>query len=121
VVAGWLLVAGAVAWALPAPAATPPRAGFVAVPGLAARIHQPGLPAWPIPVERAASDAYYRGVREGDDAAIEHAFAVSAWIEVAHGQAVTIVEVDGEAIRVELLEGPQVGRRGWLKPRHLGP
>ena len=34
-------------------------------------------------------------------------------------QAVRIVEVDGEANEVELLQGRNVGRRGWLKTRHL--
>ncbi len=121
VVTGWFLVAGAVALMPPAPAAATSMAGFVAVPGLTARIHQPGIPGWPIPVDRAAYDAYERGFRESDDEAIEHAFAAFEWIEVAHRQAVKIVEVDGEAVRVELLEGRNVGRHGWLKPRHLGP
>jgi hypothetical protein len=39
---------------------------------------------------------------------------------VSHGQAVSIVAVDAEAVQVELLEGPQRGRRAWVQPRHLG-
>jgi hypothetical protein len=121
VMAGWLLVAGAVAMTLPASAAARPMAGFVAVPGQTARIQQSGLPDWPIPVDRRAYDAYYRGFAESDDEAIERAFAASDWITVVDRQTVKIVEVDGEAVHVELLEGPNAGRHGWLKTRHLGP
>jgi hypothetical protein len=115
----WLLIAGAVAALLPAVAASTPGGAFVAVPGLAAHINQPGMPSWPIPVDRGAYDEADRGFRESDDDAIEHAFAASEWIQVSDGQAVRIVEVDGEAHHVELLEGRNVGRQGWLKTRHL--
>jgi hypothetical protein len=121
VVAAWLVIAGAVASTLPAAAESTPTAGLLAVPGRTARIHQPGLPDWPIPVDRHAYDEYHRGARESDDEAIEHAFAAFEWIAVSDRQAVKIVEVDGEAVQVELLEGRHVGRRGWLQPRHLGP
>jgi hypothetical protein len=121
VVTFWLLVAGAVALMLPARAASAPKAGFVAVSGRTAHINQPGMPDWPVPVDRRAYDEYNRGFQESDDEAIEHAFAAFEWIAVSDGQAVRIIEVDGEAHRVEVLEGRDVGRRGWLKARHLGP
>jgi hypothetical protein len=89
------------------------------VAGEVARLYQPGMPYWPIPVERQAFDEYQRGSRESDEGAIEHAFAAFEWFEVAHGQAVRVVEVEGEAVQVELLDGQNAGRRGWLKPRHL--
>ena len=117
----WLLAAGGVAVLLPAVAASAPKAVFIAVPGLTAHINQPGMPSWPIPVDRRAHDEADRGFRESDDDAIEHAFATFEWITVSDGQAVRILEVDGEAHRVEPLEGPNVGRRGWLKARHLRP
>ena len=117
----WLLFAGAVVLMLPALAASTPKPGFIAVSGRTAHINQPGMPDWPIPVDRRAYDEYNRGSRESDDDAIEHAFAASEWITVSDGQAVQIIEVDGEAHQVELLDGRSVGRRGWLKTRHLRP
>ena len=117
----WLLVAGAVTSMLPARAASAPKAGFVAVSGRTAHIHQPEMPDWPIAVDRRAYDEYHRGFWESDEEAIEHAFAAFEWISVFDGQAIRVLEVDGEAHRVELLEGRDVGRRGWLKVRHLRP
>ena len=121
VVTFWLLIAGAVVVMQPALAASTPKDSFIAVAGRTAHINQPGIPGWRIPVDRLAYDEYYRGFRESDDDAIEHAFAAFEWIEVADGQAVQIIEVDGEAHQVELQEGRNVGRRGWLKTRHLRP
>jgi hypothetical protein len=123
VVAWWLLIGAAVALTLPAPAssatATPTPFGVAA--GRDARLHQPGMPSWPIPVERAAFDDARRGFQESDEDLIERAFATSEWLDASHGQAVTIVAVDGDAVQVELLEGTFRGRRAWLLPRHLGP
>ena len=121
IVAWWLLIGGAVALTLAAPAKSASPTPFAVVAGQTARIHQPGMPSWPIPVDRAGFDAFQRGAREGDEAAIEEAFQVSEWIHASHGQAVRIVAVDGEAVQVELLDGAYLGRRAWVKPRHLGP
>ena len=117
VVTGWLLVMGAVGLTLPDAPATP-TTGFVPLVGWTARIHQPGIPGWPIRVERRAYDEYYLGVQEVDD---DHVFTAFEWIAVEHHQAVRIIEIDGEAHHVELLDGQNVGRSGWLKTRHLGP
>ena len=117
VVTGWFLVAGAVAVMVPDAASTP-VAGFVPLTGRTARIEQPGIPGWPIPVDRRAYDAYYLGVEE-DDAGVDQLFTTFEWIAVEHHQAVRIIEIDGEAHHVELLEDPNVGRRGWVKTRHL--
>jgi hypothetical protein len=121
VVTGWLLVAGAVALMLPPVATSAPKDGLIVEPGRTARIRQPGMPDWPIPVDRLAYEEYHRGYREADDDAMDHAFAAFEWIKVLDRQAVRIVEVDGDAVQIEVLEGPNIGRRGWLKPRHLGP
>jgi hypothetical protein len=116
-----LLILGLLALATPAPSAAAQRDAAVLVAGSTAHIVQPGMTDWPIPVDRRAYDEYNRGFQESDDEAIEHAFAAFEWITVSDGQAVRIIEVDGEAHRVEVLEGRDVGRRGWLKARHLGP
>ena len=117
VVTGWLLIAGAVAVVVPDAASTP-TAGFVPLTGRNAHIEQPGIPGWPIPVDRQAYDAYYLGVEEDDDGN-DFLFTTFEWIQVEHHQAVRIIEIDDEAYHVELLEGPNVGRSGWLKARHL--
>jgi len=119
VVATWWLVVGAVVVAmLPAPAESASTLSFAVTPGRTARINQPGIPVWVIPVERAAYEEYQRGFQESDEL-IEHAFTVFAWIEVSHHDVVRVVAVDGEAVQVELLEGRSGGRRGWLRTRHL--
>jgi hypothetical protein len=117
----WVLIAGSTALTLPVPAASTPTYAFTVAPDQRAHIHQPGIPHWPIPVDRIAYDEYYRGVRESDEGAIEYAFEVSEWIEAKHGQAVLIAVVDGEAVHIELLEGAYAGRRGWVQTRHLAP
>jgi hypothetical protein len=86
-----------------------------------ARIHQPGMPSWPIPAERSAFDSYQRGAQESNQDAIEEAFAGSEWLNASHGQLIRIVTVDGKTVQVEFLEGPYEGRRAWLKARNISP
>lgn len=89
--------------------------------GTTAHVLLPGLPRLPIPVERAAFDEYQRGLRESDEDALARAEAASDWLTVWHGLAVRVLRVDGEAVQVTLLDGPEAGRAGWLKARQLGP
>jgi hypothetical protein len=117
----WCLLVGAFALAVPAPSAATARAAALLTPGRTVHLTQPGMPDWPIPVDRRAHDEHDRGYREGDEEAMSYAFAAFEWITVRDGQAVRIVEVDGGAVRVELLDGASAGRHGWLKPRHLTP
>ena len=121
VVGWWLLIGGVTALTLPPPALSATPEPFAVMVGVTARINQPGLPTWPIPVERGAFEEAQRGFRESDEDAIEHAFSAFEWIQVAHGQAVTIVAVDGEAVQIKLLGWPNSGQTAWLKPRQLGP
>jgi hypothetical protein len=114
-----LLILGLLALAMPAPSASAQRDGAVLVAGSTAHIVQPGMTDWPIPVDRRAFEAYNQGALQSDDDAIDYAFTAFEWITVRDGQAVRIVEVDGAAVEVELLEGASVGRHGWLQPRHL--
>lgn len=121
VVVWWLAIAGAVAQLLPPPAASSPIQAAVPVVGRTAHIHQPGMPGWPIPVDRPAFDEHQRGFRESDEEAVERAFTMAAWIDVRDGQHVLIAAVDGEAVQVQLLDGPSAGQQGWLTARHLRP
>ncbi|HZO29722.1 MAG TPA: hypothetical protein VFH48_27405 [Chloroflexota bacterium] len=121
VIGWWLLLGSAVIWLMPEPVASATPKPFAAVRGQTARIHQPGIPSWPIPVERVAFDEARLGFQESDEAAIMHAFAAYEWIEATHDQPVWIVTVDGDAIQIELLEGLYAGDRAWLKTRNLAP
>ena len=91
------------------------------MPGVQAHVTLPGMKALPIPVSRLGFDTANRGFAESDEDAIEFAFAVSEWIEVSDRTAVRIVTVDGDAVQIEILDGPWAGRQGWVKPRQLGP
>jgi hypothetical protein len=99
----WLLIAGVLVLTMPAPVASAPKAGLIVAPGQTGRIHQPGMPDWPVPVDRRAYDEYRRGSRESDEAAMDHAFAAFEWIKVSDGQAVRIIDVDGEAVQPHLV------------------
>ena len=117
-VTGWLLVASVVGLTQPTLAASTPTALSGAAVGQTARINQADIPGFPIPVDRHVYDAYYLGVEEDDDG-IDYLFVAFEWITVKHHQHVRIIESDGEAHHIELLEDPNVGRRGWVKARHL--
>ena len=120
IVAGWWLVAIAiVVTILSAPAASSPRQACGGDGVYATRIVQQGLKGWPIPVERAAFDAYHRGFRESDEQAIERAVKASDWLQVWPGLAVHVLLEDGAAVQVCLLEGDRAGALGWVQARHL--
>jgi hypothetical protein len=101
VAAWWALLVGALAIAFPLPTQPAAAGGFTPVPGADAHIRALGPPGWPIPGERA--------------------LAAYAWVDVRDREAVRIVAVDAEAVQVELLEGRNAGRRGWLWAPHVGP
>jgi len=121
VIGWWMALAGVVTLLLAPPAASEPGGGFRLVAGSQAHLKQPGMRSWPIPVSRLAFDSANRGFAESDEDAIEFAFTVSEWIEVTDRTGVRIVAIDGEAVQIEILDGPWAGRQGWVKPRHLGP
>ena len=115
-VTGWPLVASVVGLTQPTLAASTPTAFFIPVVGQTARINQSDIPGWPIPVDRHVYDAYYLGVEE-DDNGVDYFFVAFEWIKVKHHQHVRIIDSDGDAHHIELLEDPNVGRRGWVKTR----
>ena len=119
VVAWWLLLAAVVVSTVPGSASSAPTVTMAITPGQVARINQPGLRSWPIPVERAAFDTLRRAYRETDEDAIERASTSTAWISLEHGQAVWVEIVDGDAAQVTVLEGKETGRQGWLLTRQL--
>jgi hypothetical protein len=122
IVAGWwLLLGAAVVWVMSEQAVSALPTSFATAESQVARINHPGPIRWVIPVNRVGFDAFKRGIREGDQSAIEEAYEASEWIEATHGQAVRIVTRDGSAIQIELLEGAYTGRRAWLTMGNLTP
>lgn len=119
VAAWWLAIGAVVVSTLAGPAVSAPGAGRGVRVGDVARINQPGIPSWPIPVDRTAFDTLRRAYRESDEHAIERASQETAWVLVQHGQAVRVEAVDGDAVDVTILEGAEAGRHGWLLTRHL--
>jgi hypothetical protein len=113
VVSWWLILSAVTVWLLPEPTVSASAEGQIAY------IHQVGLPRLPIPVSRAGFDAFQRGVREADEDAIDDAFAVSEWIHVIPGQAVRILQVDGDAIELQVLDGVHAGRRAWVRASNV--
>jgi hypothetical protein len=43
------------------------------------------------------------------------------WVSVSDGLALRIVQVEDEAVEVELLEGKNAGRHGWISSLDLDP
>jgi hypothetical protein len=117
----WLFIVVALVQTIPAPVVFEGKVEVDLAPGQTARVFLPGMAWLPIPTERAAFDEFQRGVRESDEDAIDHAFVISEWIRVSHHDAIRVITVDGEAVRIELLEGGDSGRQGWLRPRQLVP
>jgi hypothetical protein len=115
VVVWWLLLGVVVVRLMPEPTASAQSKGHIA------RIHQVGLRQLPIPASRAGFDAFQRGIRESDEASIEDAFAISEWIYVTPGQEVRTVTIDGDAVEIEVLDGPYAGRRAWLDTKNVRP
>jgi hypothetical protein len=83
------------------------------------RIDQPGIRKWQIPVDRQAFEQLALAYSRSDEAAIERWSEATAWLIVEHGQAVRVAQVQADAIQVELLDGHLIGRRGWVRRRHL--
>ena len=120
VAAWWLLIVGSVVGTVPAPAVVAQIPDFVS-PGRSVQISVSPRVRWSIPVSRAEFDAYNLAVDMRDETALDSSYAATEWIPVADLEIVRIVQVDGEAVQVELQDGAFAGRRGWLKARQLRP
>jgi hypothetical protein len=119
--AWWLLIAGTIVLVVPT-ADQEARASLFGSPiGRTAYIYVPSRVPWTIPIDRGTFDDYYQAVWDDDGDAIAEALSRPGWIAVADRQAVRVVDVDGAAFQVELLDGQHAGVRGWLKRQHLSP
>jgi hypothetical protein len=117
----WLLIAGAIVLAVPTPEQAPKTSAFASPIGRLAYIYVPSRVAWTFPTDRGTFDDYYQAVWDDDGDAIAEALTRPGWITVVDRQAVRVVDVDGAAVQVELLDGQHTGVRGWLKVQHLSP
>src|SRR5688572_6873 len=117
----WLVIFAAIVFTVPTVSTPAHRLGLTVAPGRTAHLHAPPLSDWPIPVGRMEFDAYNLALDSDDEVAIAKVEAIADWIIVAADQAVLVLYVDGDAVQVELLDGADAGRRGWLKRRHLVP
>jgi hypothetical protein len=115
----WLAIAAAVVAVMPAPVSSAPNTGLVATPGRVARIKQPGMATWRIPVERAAFDEMYRALHESDEESFDRAMNATAWITVSHGRPARVLVVEGDAVQIALLDGVDAGRQAWVRTRLL--
>jgi hypothetical protein len=83
--------------------------------------HPAPPPSFPIPVDRAVFDVMQRAELEGDEDMLEAVRSTYERIAGTHRQEVLVVTTDGHLVEVELVDGPYVGRRGWLKSWELAP
>jgi hypothetical protein len=117
----WLLIIGAILLTVPTPEQVAKTSTFGSPIGRLAYIYVPSGVPWTIPIGRATFDDYYRAAWDDDGDAIAEALKRPGWIPVADRQAVRIVDIDGAAVQVELLDGQHAGIRAWLKVHHLSP
>ena len=117
----WLLIVGAIRFAVPAPeiVRTPSVPTFTA--GYVGYVHVPSGATWLIPVDRATYYEYDRALLDDDEGGSLRALARPGWVVVIHGQAARVVDIDHAAVQVELLESPNTGGRGWLPAERLRP
>jgi hypothetical protein len=121
VTAWWLLLIGVIALMAPAPAKV---VGAALVPGRTVYLHTPNGSEWPIPVDRPAShdcNGAFEVTGEGNEGGPSAALLQAACVVVSNRQAVQLVAVDGDVVQVEVMGGPESGRRGWLLTRHIIP
>ena len=76
---------------------------------------------WAIPIDRDTFDDYAQAVWDDDGDALAEALSRPGWIAITDRQAVRIVDIDGAAVQVELLDGQHAGVQAWLKAHHLSP
>src|SRR5215216_5203759 len=115
----WLAIFGAVVLAMTAIA--PPAAGLAIEPGHLAHVKASPLTEWSIPAGRVQFDAYQFALDADDEIALAKVAAVTEWITVTDQQVVLVLLMDGDAVQVELLDGADVGHRGWLTRGQLVP
>jgi hypothetical protein len=119
VMLAWLGIFGIIELAMP-PMALPSN-GITLEPGRSAHLQALPVPEWSIPVGRLEFDAYNLALDRDDEKALAIMATVAEWLPVRVNQEVLVVLVEGDEVQVELLDGADGGRRGWLRRKHLAP
>ena len=117
----WLLIVATIVLTVPTPDQAAKTSLFGSPIGRPAYVYVPSRVPWTIPIDRATFDDYYQVVWDDDGDAIAEALSRPGWIPVTDRQPVRIVDIDGAAVQVELLDGQSAGGRAWLKVHHLSP
>jgi hypothetical protein len=113
----WLLIVGAVVLTVPTPEAV--GTASAVAPGHSVHISVPSSALWLIPIDRVTYYDVDRALLEDDEDALIKARAPAGWVVVRQGQVACVVDVDRDAVQIELLESPNAGGRGWLKTDYL--
>jgi hypothetical protein len=121
VVLWWAFVLVAIVFTVPAPEVGGEPSILSFHPGDVVYVLVPSGGYWLMPVDRATYYEDDRLLLPDDELEVPLAPARPGWVGVFNGQAVSVVEIDRAAVRVELLQGPSAGGRGWLKAEHLRP
>lgn len=135
----WLLVFEVIALTVPAPEIpdTPfalgllpafgiPSSGFAparapaVVPGQIVHLSVPSEATWLVTTDRVTYDDFQRALLGHEDG-VNEVYRRTGWISVLHGQVAQVIDIDRDAVLIELLGDPNVGVRAWMKPNYLGP
>lgn len=72
-------------------------------------------------VNRTGISAWDRAYNEHDERGMAQVLRLYETLWVPEGTWVQVVALDGDAVQVELSNGPQAGRRGWARTSALRP
>ena len=99
-----------------------PRKGLGPSPGAVMRVtmESPGLRTY-VWADHRAMVEWDRAFANQDQSGMMQIVSRGQWIEVADGTSVRVVDVEGPALYLELLDGPNAGRRGWSSAIPLAP
>jgi hypothetical protein len=117
----WLGIFEAITLTVPIEATPANRLMLAPEPGRPAHLHALPGPEWSIPVGRLDFDAYNLALDRDDERALAIIVAVAEWLPIRADQPVLILLAEGDAAQVQLLDGANTGRRGWLKRKYLAP
>ena len=121
VIPWWLLLGGAIAWIMPEQIATVAPTPARIEAGMTVRISAANSPPFAIARDRAGLDAMRLGESALSESMTTSSFTSFVWIDVEHGQTAYVIEIDGDAVHIELLDGEHAGERAWIRDGALAP
>jgi hypothetical protein len=88
-----------------------PGAPDTSVIGHTRRVTTPGTNLW---VQEVAYLTMRRAIQEKDDDTFARVVRTYEFFPVNPSHRVMVLKISGERAQVEVIEGPQAGRRGWI-------